>query len=203
MAGKKKKVSSKPQDTKPEIKVESKEQEKKETSRRMTSKEKIYLLQHEIAEIMDQKLRIVAEFENFRRRNLIEKANWIKNATERLVLEICDVRDNFERALHADNEKSDANSLREGVDLIFQQLEDVLKKEGVSKINALGQKFDPNYHDALAHIPSHEKENIVIAVIQNGYIMKNKMIRPVRVAVSNGEKPVELDKRVKKENENK
>ena len=164
----------------------------------MSSKEKIELLQHEISEIMDQKLRIAAEFDNFRRRTLIEKANWIKNATERLVLEICEVRDNFERALHAEKENGNADSFKEGIELIFQQMEEVLKKEGVTKIEAIGQKFDPKYHDALAHVPSEEEENRVIAVIQNGYLMNNKVIRPVKVAVSNGEKPVKGENNTKK-----
>jgi molecular chaperone GrpE len=59
----------------------------------------------------------------------------------------------------------------------------------------LGKDFDPQFHEALAHIPSYEKENIIVAVIQNGYSMNNKIIRPARVAVSNGEKPKEKNKK--------
>ena len=199
MADKKKNTAkdTKEKDTSKEVEIEEKQEEEKK-SNRMSSKEKIELLQHEISEIMDQKLRIAAEFDNFRRRTLIEKANWIKNATERLVLEICEVRDNFERALHAEKENGNADSFKEGIELIFQQMEEVLKKEGVTKIEAIGQKFDPKYHDALAHVPSEEEENRVIAVIQNGYLMNNKVIRPVKVAVSNGEKPVKGENNTKK-----
>ena len=199
MADKKKNTAkdTKEKDTSKEVEIEEKQDEEKK-SNRMSSKEKIELLQHEISEIMDQKLRIAAEFDNFRRRTLIEKANWIKNATERLVLEICEVRDNFERALHAEKENGNADSFKEGIELIFQQMEEVLKKEGVTKIEAIGQKFDPKYHDALAHVPSEEEENRVIAVIQNGYLMNNKVIRPVKVAVSNGEKPVKGENNTKK-----
>jgi len=72
--------------------------------------------------------------------------------------------------------------------LIERQLVNALEKEGVKKIEALGESFDPDFHDALAHIPSDYDENVVAAIIQNGYMMHDKVIRPVRVAVSNGTK---------------
>jgi len=136
----------------------------------------------------DKYVRAAAEFENFRKRNISEKSDWIKNANQRIVLELCDVVDNFERALHPEMEKN-RESFEKGIELIFQQLNNLLKKEGVEKIEAMGEEFDPNFHDALAHIPSELEENTVAAVIQNGYKMNDKIIRPVRVAVSNGEKP--------------
>jgi len=125
-------------------------------------------------------LRTVAEFENFRRRSLEEKSSWIKNATQRLVLEICNVLDNFERALHSEMKDANGESFKKGVEMIYQQLEDVLKKEGVQKIDALEKDFDPNFHEALAHIPSELEENKVAAIIQNGYLMNDKVIRPAR-----------------------
>jgi len=70
--------------------------------------------------------------------------------------------------------------------MIEQQLRTVLEKEGVVRIEALGKEFDPSLHDALAHIPSEYEENLVAAVIQNGYLMNGKVLRPVRVAVSSG-----------------
>ena len=165
--------------------------EKKEKKKKLSLKEKNELLVIEIAELKDQKLRIAAEFENFRRRNISEKSDWIKNANQRIVLELCDVVDNFERALHPEIEKN-LESYTKGIELIFQQLENVLKKEGVEKIEAMDEEFDPNFHEALAHIPSELEENKIAAVIQNGYKMNDKVIRPVRVAVSNGEKPEEI-----------
>lgn len=176
--------------TEPEIDSASAEVTKKT----LTLKEQVNLLKQEIEDLKDKKLRIAAEFENFRRRSFQEKADWIKNATERLILELCDVRDNFERALDPEN-KQDGDSFKKGIEMIFQQLDNVLKKEGVTKIEALEENFDPNFHEALAHIPSKLEENKIAAVIQNGYLMNDKVIRPARVAVSNGEKPK------KKENE--
>ena len=171
---------------KTEPKIVSPSQE--DTKKKPALKEQVGILKQEIEDLKDKKLRIAAEFENFRRRSFKEKADWIKNATERLILELCDVRDNFERALDSEN-KQDGDSFKKGIEMIFQQLDNVLKKEGVSKIEALEKKFDPNFHEALAHIPSELEENKIVAIIQNGYLMNDKVIRPARVAVSNGEKP--------------
>lgn len=170
--------------------VEEKTEQKK-TKKKLSTKEQIILMEIELAEMRDKYIRSAAEFENFRKRNISEKSNWIKNANARIMLELCDVVDNFERALHPEIEKN-RESFEKGIELIFQQMNNLLKKEGVEKLEALGQEFDPEFHDALAHIPSELEENMVIAIIQNGYKMNNKIIRPVRVAVSNGEKPEKI-----------
>ena len=140
----------------------------------------------EIIDYKDKYLRTMAEFENYRKRTNAEKADWIRHATKELALHICDVLDNFERALlQANSDDLDA-SFVEGMRLIEKQLASALGKEGIKKIEALGQEFDPEYHEALAHIPSEYDENIVAAIIQNGYTMHERVIRPARVAVSNG-----------------
>ena len=143
-------------------------------------------LEKECAEWKDKYLRSMAEFENYRRRSIQEKSDWIKLSTQKLALEICDVSDNFERALQQVTEEKKTDSFVVGVQMIEQQLRTVLEKEGVVRIEALGKEFDPSLHDALAHIPSEYEENLVAAVIQNGYLMNGKVLRPVRVAVSSG-----------------
>lgn len=161
----------------------------KKEKKKPTLHEQIELLKQELETVKDQKLRIAAEFENFRRRSVSEKSNWIKNANERLLLEICDIRDNFERGLTADKSKKEEKSFKKGIEMIFQQLENLLQKEGIKKIDADNAEFDPQYHEALAHIPSHLEENKIVSVIQNGYMLNDKIIRAARVAVSNGETP--------------
>ncbi|MCF7793709.1 MAG: nucleotide exchange factor GrpE [Candidatus Cloacimonetes bacterium] len=188
----------KEQETKKNSEV-SKEKETKKKAKKLSSNDKIKALELELEEFKDRYVRKAAEFDNFRRRNISEKADWIKNANERIVLELCDVLDNFERALHPEVEKN-RESLEKGIELIFQQLSNLLKKEGVEKIDAMEQEFDPNIHEALAHIPSEHDDNIVAAVIQNGYKMNNKVIRPARVAVSNGQKPEAEEENKKKKN---
>lgn len=164
--------------------------EKKDKKKKKPSlKEQVTELQQELGTLKDKYLRNAAEFENFRRRSIQEKSQWIKNATQRLVLELCDVNDNFERALVTQEEHKQNGSFEEGIRMIFQQFSNILEKEGVKKIEALEAEFDPQFHEALAQIPSELEEHKVAAVIQNGYTMNDLVIRPARVAVSNGQKP--------------
>ena len=150
--------------------------------------DKIQELEQEIAEWKDKYLRCMAEFENFRKRSIAEKADWIRLATQKFALEICDVLDNFERAILQGSEEEKSTPFGKGVLMIEQQLRKALEREGVRKIEALGQPFNPEFHDALAHIPSDLENNTVAAILQNGYTMHDKVLRPVRVAVSNGSK---------------
>jgi len=182
-----------------ETELEEDKDKNEEETEEPTLEERIEILQKENEDLKEKRLRIAAEFENFRRRSNEEKIKWIKNATERLVLEICDVVDNFERALQHNTDKKNQKMFEDGVKLIYQQLVNVLKKEGVSKIEALKKDFDPNFHEALAQIPSKLKENKVASIIQNGYIMNGKIIRPTRVAVSNGILPEDYKNKSKSE----
>lgn len=176
-----------------EEKLQKEEQQSTEIEE--TLEQQFAQLQNDYTDLNDKLLRTAAEYENFRRRSVTEKSNWIKYATERLIMELCDVLDNFERALEQNKENHDEQSFRKGIQLIYKQLNELLKKEGVTKLDALHKEFDPNYHEALARIPSEQEENMVVAVIQNGYLMNDKVIRPVRVAVSNGETPIEKNKK--------
>ncbi|MDP8202033.1 MAG: nucleotide exchange factor GrpE [Candidatus Tenebribacter burtonii] len=179
-----------------------KKQEIKKQKKELSLEEKYLNLLAENAEFKDKWIRSAAEFENFRRRSISEKSDWIRNATERIVLELCDVVDNFERAMYPEVEKN-REAYEKGIELIFQQLDGVLKKESVKKIEAMGEEFDPQFHEALVHIPSELEDNKIVAVIQNGYTMNSKVIRPARVAVSNGEKPEEIKPKNKKEKKKK
>jgi len=150
-------------------------------------------------EFKNKYIRLYAEFENFRKRSFAEKADWIKNANERLILDLCDVFDNFQRALENGVKEHQFEPFKKGVELIYQQIENILKKEKVEKIDALEKDFDPNFHEALAHIPSDLEKDKVSAIIQNGYKMNDKIIRIAKVAVSNGEKIVENNEKTKNE----
>ncbi len=145
---------------------------------------KVTELEASVNEWKDKYLRAMAEFDNYRRRSGEEKTDWIKRASEKLALSICDVLDNFDRALMQLTDEQKEDNFIKGIILIDQQLKAALEREGVKRIDALGQDFDPNIHEALAHIPSDVEEGKVSAIIQNGYTMNDKLIRPVRVAVS-------------------
>jgi len=158
------------------------------TEKKKKKSEIIEDLEKEKNEFKDKWIRTLAEFDNFRKNAQKDKQDWIKYANEKLILDICDVVDNFERALATEVNAENYTSYVRGVEMIFQQINSLFKKNDVFKIEALGKEFDPNYHEAWSSVPAKEPENTIIAVIQNGYMIGEKLIRPSRVAVSNGEK---------------
>jgi len=171
--------------------VEEEEMEVSDTDREETNeitaiRNRISELEGSVNEWKDKYLRSMADFDNYRKRSLEEKSDWIKRASEKLALAICDVLDNFDRALMQLNDEQKEDGFIKGIILIDQQLKSALEREGVKRIEVLGEDFDPSVHEALAHIPSEYEEGKVAAVIQNGYLMHDKLIRPVRVAVSSG-----------------
>jgi molecular chaperone GrpE len=144
-------------------------------------------MEFERDEFKDKWMRTLAEFENFRKNTQRDRLDWIKYANEKILLEICDVNDNFEKALATEIHTENYQSIIKGIELIYQQINSVLKKNDVIKMEALGKDFDPNYHEAMSSIPSEEPENTIIGVIQNGYMIGEKVIRAPKVAVSAGE----------------
>jgi len=172
---KKKQKDKKMQSQQKEEKISTTELELEEAEKEVDEKEPD--LAQQLTECKDKYLRTMAEFENYRRRTASEKAEWIRQATKDLALHICDVVDNFERALLQAKAEDLESPFGKGIVLIEKQLVKALEREGVNKIEALGQEFDPEFHEALAHIPSEYEENIVAAVIQNGYVMHDKVIR--------------------------
>ena len=128
-------------------------------------------------------LRLMADFQNFRRRTEKEKSDIYAFANEKIVSELLNVIDNFERALALGQE---GDSFVEGMSLIFKQLQGVLEKAGVKEIEALGQDFDPNFHNAVMMEDTDEYESgKVSCVLQKGYTLNNKVIRPSMVKVAN------------------
>jgi molecular chaperone GrpE len=138
-------------------------------------------LRKECAELNDRYLRLVADFENFRRRTAKERESVAAFATERFAVDILEVVDNFDRALKAD----DAH-LREGVEQIHQLLAAQLQRHGITPMESLLRPFNPSEHDAVAHIPSDEAEGMVIDEVSRGYRLHDKVIRHAKVAVSKG-----------------
>lgn len=128
-------------------------------------------------------IRLQADFENFKKRTEKDRQDTIKYANEKLILKLVDVVDNFHRALETEREEKD--SFYEGMELIFAQLTDVLKEEGLEAIDPTGEAFDPNFHDAVL---SEESEEVpsghVIETMRKGYTLKGRLIRPAMVKVA-------------------
>ena len=128
-------------------------------------------------------MRLMAEFQNFKRRAAKEKSDIHAFANERIVGDLLPVMDNFERAL--DTETEDVEAYAKGMQLIFEQLKTALEKAGLKEIEALGLDFDPNVHNAVMTDNTEEYENDKISkVLQKGYKLNDKVIRPSMVAVN-------------------
>ena len=141
-------------------------------------------LQAERDQLFDRLQRLAAEFDNFRKRSAREQAGLIERAIERLVNELLPVLDDLGRALEAGEEHEGAR-LEEGVRLVHRALADLLAKEGLAEIETEG-KFDPHVHEALLSQPSDAEEGSVIEVVQKGYRLGDKVLRPARVVVAGG-----------------
>ena len=125
-------------------------------------------------------LRLLAEFQNFKRRTEKEKSDLYSYANEKIITELLEVIDNFERAL----EQPADDAFKEGMGLIFDQLSNVLTKAGLAEIDALGEDFDPNVHNAVMTEETDEYESgKVSGVMQKGYTLNGKVIRPSMVKV--------------------
>jgi molecular chaperone GrpE len=168
--------------------IESKEQldEEEAIEVLLTEEEKqIQALQTEVAELNNRLLRTQADYDNFRRRTRLDMEAAAKYKAQSLIEELIPAIDNFDRALGVKVESDDAKSLLQGMEMVYRQLTEALKNEGLEVINAVGQSFDPHYHQAVLQVESDEYEpNQVVEELQKGYKLKDRVIRPTMVKVS-------------------
>ncbi len=148
--------------------------------------EKLETIKAENEELNNKYLRLSADFQNFKKRVEKEKSDIYNYANEKLVLELLPIIDNFDRAFESSSNEGESESLLKGVEMIQQQFLDILIKNGVTEIPALGEPFDHNFHHAVLqeNNPDYES-NTVIDVFQKGYTLNGKVIRPSMVKVSN------------------
>lgn len=141
-------------------------------------------LKAEVEEHKQRLLRTQADYDNFRRRTVKEKEELGKYASAKLITELLPVIDNFERALGSVPEAPEAASYAKGVEMIFRQLEGVLKAEGLEPMETVGTPFNPEYHQAIMQVESDEyEEGDVVEEVQKGYMLKDKVLRPAMVKV--------------------
>ena len=135
-------------------------------------------------EAMETKyLRLMADFQNYKKRSEKEKADIYAFANEKIILELLDVIDNYERALSHQGEEGSV--LQEGMAMIYKQFKGVLEKNGVVEIDALGQDFDPNLHNAVMTESTPEYQHGKVSfVLQKGYLLNSKVIRHTMVKVA-------------------
>lgn len=145
------------------------------------------VLKAELAAANDRNLRLMAEFDNFRRRSAREQLDIIETANGKLLEKLSEVLDNFERAFAAENKAKDLETFEKGMQMIHDQFAKVLSDSGLEQIDPVGAEFDPNCHEALMQQPSEEiPEGHVVTVFMKGYKLKNKILKPAKVIVSSG-----------------
>ncbi len=139
-----------------------------------------------IDEQKDKYLRLSAEFDNFRKRTLKEKAELIKNGGEKAISAILPVLDDFERALQNMEKAEDVKAVAEGVELIFQKFHKILSQEGLEEMKPIGETFDTDFHEAIALVPapSEDQKGKVLDCVQTGYKLNDKVIRHAKVVVA-------------------
>lgn len=148
--------------------------------------DKLKAAEDKAKESFDKYLRQVAEFDNYRKRTTAEKASMYSNGVRDTVEKLLPVVDNFERAVGSVPEDEKESSMFTGVEMILKQLCEVLAAMGVEEIEAEGQPFDPNLHNAVMHIDDEScDDNVVVEVFQKGYKLGDKVIRHSMVKVAN------------------
>jgi len=151
---------------------------------KLTEEERLRL---EVAELEDRLLRAQAEFENYKKRNARQYESIVQSANERLLLEILEIVDSFERAFEHADKKSKLDSLTKGIEMIHGQMLDLLDKHGVVAIEAIGEPFDPRLHEALMQVASDEYDEGAVAVeMSKGYRQGERVLRYSKVGVSTG-----------------
>jgi len=143
-------------------------------------------LQAELTAWKDKYLRQAAEFDNYRKRVMKEKSELIKNGGEKVIASILPILDDFERAEENMEKMENIEAVKEGVRLIIEKFLTTLKREGLEKIEAVGQPFDVDFHEAVAMVPAQEdaQKGKVIDCVQAGYKLNEKVIRHAKVAVA-------------------
>ena len=145
------------------------------------------VLKQQLADANDRNLRLMAEFDNFRRRSAKEQLELIETANGKLLEKLSEVQDNFERAFATENKAKDLEAFEKGMQMIYNQFAKILTDAGLEQIDPTGAEFDPNCHEALMQQPSETiPEGHVVTVFQKGYKLKNKILKTAKVIVSSG-----------------
>lgn len=165
-------------------------QHKEEANEELTNEQKLEkeleAAQKTIEEQQDKYLRLSAEFDNYRKRTMKEKAELIKNGGEKAINAVLPILDDMERALQNAQKSEDIQAVCKGIELISQKFQKVLAQEGLEKIEPVGEAFDTDFHEAVALVPapSEEQKGKVLDCVQTGYKLHDKVIRHAKVVVA-------------------
>lgn len=179
-----KNIDSDPKDKDTVTKKEKKTSLKSKTLSKSADKE-VSRLKSDLAEMKDKYLRLYSEFENYRRRTAKEKLDLVSTAHEDLMIELLPVIDDFERAIRSfDSNNGDIDSIKEGVNLIYNKFRNVTERKGLKEMETEpGDEFNSELHDAISHIPAPEEKfkGKIIDTVEKGYYLNDKVIRFAKV----------------------
>lgn len=151
----------------------------------LKKRKKVAELENSIQDLQNKLLRVQADFDNFKKRTKTEKVELMKHANTKLISSLLPTYDNFDRAIQASKTNNDFQSLVDGVEIVYRQLEEALTKEGLEEMKTIGQPFDPEFQQAVMQIETDDYDsNIVVEELQKGYTLNGKVIRPAMVKVS-------------------
>ena len=144
-------------------------------------------LEDKLMKLNDSYIRLIAEYDNYRKRTLKEKADLIRNGGEKILLGLLPVVDDFQRALDTLNQAQDIEAVKEGIDLIYAKFMNFLQQNGVKPIDAVGMDFDDELSEAVAVVPTQDEaqKGKVIDSVQTGYTLNDKVLRHAKVVVAN------------------
>ena len=159
----------------------------KKQSKEDKLKEQVEKLEAEKNELNDKFLRLFSEFDNYKKRTNKEKIDLIGTASEKVIISLLPIVDDFERAIQFNQNVEDINAVKEGFELIYNKLKSVLKRFEVEEIAAMGEPFNTDFHEAITHFPapSEDLKGKVMDVTEKGYKIKDKVIRFSKVVVAN------------------
>lgn len=163
------------------------EEKNEQTDPNAAAEEDVEIIEEEKEDPLRVRLmRLQADFDNFRKRQVRERAEWITRANEEIFIELLPVLDHYEMGLKSAEEHQTDNSVIDGFKLVYNQLLDVLEKQNVTPVESIGEKFDPHVHEALTHMPSDKPAETVIEQVRRGYTLGDKLLRAAQVVVSSG-----------------
>jgi len=162
-----------------------KELKKEKELHRIQTEEQLEKTELELLELKDRHMRLQAEFDNYRKRTMKERMELLKTANESLLMSLLPVIDDFDRANQTLDTVEDDSPIKEGVTLILTKFQDFLKQNGIREIEAKGQNFDTDLHEAITKIPAPTKElkGKIVEVVQKGYYLNDKVIRFAKVVI--------------------
>jgi molecular chaperone GrpE len=164
---------------------DKKESRKERVHKKSKTEEQLEKAENEIEELKDKHIRLQAEFDNYRKRTLKERMELLKTASESVLMSILPVIDDFDRAIQTLHLIEEDSHVKDGINLIYNKFQDFLKQNGVKEIEAKGQDFNTDLHEAITKIPAptEELKGKNVDVVQKGYYLNDKVIRFSKVVI--------------------